>query len=99
MASAARDTPMLQPSVKDTNLPVEVRLGFVKKVYGILVTMLGISFAIAAPFVFMKHDAIKFMNANPWIPIAAGVLLLLHQIVNIAMCFEACCGGGPCMRT
>lgn len=94
-----RDPPMLAQSVKDRNLPPQIRLGFVRKVYGLLGFMLVISFGLAAPFVFKPEQAIDFMNANPWITGLVTAVLLLHQCVNIAMCFESFCGGGPCQRT
>mmetsp|Transcript_50998 Transcript_50998/g.146444 ORF Transcript_50998/g.146444 Transcript_50998/m.146444 type:complete len:267 (-) Transcript_50998:203-1003(-) len=93
----ARETPMLQPSMKDSNLPLEIRLGFVKKVYGIMTAMLLVSFVIAAPFVFQRHETLTFMHQHAWIMGLASVFLLVHQIVNIALMFEMCCGGGPCM--
>mmetsp|Transcript_4970 Transcript_4970/g.12076 ORF Transcript_4970/g.12076 Transcript_4970/m.12076 type:complete len:266 (+) Transcript_4970:63-860(+) len=81
------------------NVPGDIRLGFVKKVYGILTAMLVVSFAIASPFVFNEHETMEFMDKNAWICAIVLGVLLLHQIVNIAMCFESCCGGGPCMDT
>merc|ERR1719469_802121 len=89
---------MVQLSVKDRNLPPKIRLGFVKKVYGILTAMLVVSFAVAAPFVFREHETMKFIKHHMWILAVTTVFLLIHQIVNIAMCFERCCGGGPCMK-
>lgn len=61
--------------------------------------MLLISFGLAAPFTFRTSEAMDFMNKHPYIIAIVSVVLLIHQVVNIAMCFEACCGGGPCMRT
>lgn len=86
-------------SVKDQNLPTEIRVGFVKKVYGILISMLVVSFAIASPFVFNEQKAMDFMDKNQWILVITSGVLLLHQVVNLAICFENCCGGGPCRRT
>jgi len=94
-----RETPMVQLSVKDRNLPPEIRLGFVKKVYGILTSMLVVSFTIASPFVFNEDETMEYMRKNTWIIGVTTMFLLIHQIVNIAICFESCCGGGPCMRT
>lgn len=98
MLASQRETPILQPSLKDSNLPLDIRLGFIKKVYAIMTTMLVISFGIASPFVFYKQDTLDFMNEHMWILAAVGVYLLINQIVNIAMMFEMCCGGGPCQR-
>mmetsp|Transcript_69707 Transcript_69707/g.130105 ORF Transcript_69707/g.130105 Transcript_69707/m.130105 type:complete len:240 (-) Transcript_69707:68-787(-) len=47
---------------KDT--AIEIRLGFVKKVYAILTTQLLATVVIAAPIVYAGKD---FVAANPWI--------------------------------
>eukprot|EP00747_Dinoflagellata_sp_TGD_P169035 gnl/TRDRNA2_/TRDRNA2_196881_c0_seq1.p1 gnl/TRDRNA2_/TRDRNA2_196881_c0~~gnl/TRDRNA2_/TRDRNA2_196881_c0_seq1.p1 ORF type:complete len:285 (+),score=51.04 gnl/TRDRNA2_/TRDRNA2_196881_c0_seq1:45-857(+) len=93
------DTQVMQMCVKDERMPAEIRLGFVKKVYGILIAMLMVSFTVVAPFVFDTSNTMKFMHENPWIYALSMFLLLVQQMVNIAMAFEACCGGGPCQRT
>ena len=50
---------VLQMSCKNTALPPEIRLGFVKKVYGILGTMLLITFGLAQFFVFQKEATLE----------------------------------------
>lgn len=90
------DTQVMQLCVKDPRMPVEIRLNFVKKVYGILIAMLVVSFAIVAPFVFNTVATLQFMEANQWILGLSIVLLLGQQMLNLAMSFEACCGGSGC---
>lgn len=83
----------VQMSVKDRNIPPEIRTRFVTKVYSLLCFMLLISFGIAAPFVFNPYGANDFLIANSWILPTVSILLLVQQMFNIAMLFEACCGG------
>lgn len=90
----ATSVAMMQQSVKSPDVPAEVRRGFVRKVYGILISMLVVSFAIAAPFVFRRHETVTFMQDHIWIVALTTAFLLLHQIINLAICLELCCGGG-----
>lgn len=83
----------VQMSVKDRNIPAEIRTAFVTKVYSLLVFMLLISFGIATPFVFQPDQALDFLQTNSWILPTVSILLLVQQMFNIAMLFEACCGG------
>merc|ERR1740121_2481873 len=48
-------------------MPADIRLGFVKKVYSLLICMLSISFVIATPFVFNPSAATEFMAERPWL--------------------------------
>lgn len=97
MAEAA-EVSMLQMSVKNPNLPADIRVGFVKKVYGLLTTMLLISFGLASPFVFFRDDSIDFVHKNWWIlGIAAGIMVIQY-IFNLVMVLEMCCGGGHLQR-
>lgn len=83
----------VQMCVKDANLPPEIRTNFVTKVYCLLLTMLLISFGIAAPFTFYPDATTDFMNEHPWIMGVAIAMLLVQQVLNMAIMFEACCGG------
>eukprot|EP00928_Gymnodinium_smaydae_P083015 TRINITY_DN66292_c0_g1_i1.p1 TRINITY_DN66292_c0_g1~~TRINITY_DN66292_c0_g1_i1.p1 ORF type:complete len:266 (+),score=33.11 TRINITY_DN66292_c0_g1_i1:67-798(+) len=67
--------------VKDA--AVEVRLGFIRKVYGILSVQLLLTTSIAAPICAMGND---WVQANQWMLIVSSVLLLG------TMCSMCCCG-------
>lgn len=95
-ATEARDVPMLEPSVKVRSVPSDIRLGFVKKVYGITATMLLLSFAVASVFVFDRDRAADVFSAHPWIFIGVSLFLLAHHIVNLVILGESCFGGGRC---
>ena len=55
---------MLQVSCKDAQLPPDLRLGFVKKVYGILGSMLLITFGLTTPFIFATEATMSFFKQN-----------------------------------
>jgi len=60
----------------------EVRMGFVRKVYGILSAQLLLTVAIAAPFQYMSEDQV----------VAAQPLLIISSIVLVGtMCAMCCC--------
>lgn len=96
--ASANDTPMIQASVRCRDVPADIRRNFVTKVYGILISMLIVSFGLASPFILDRNNAVKFTNENPWIVGVALTLLLLHQVFNLIICFNLLCGGGSCMR-
>lgn len=85
-------------STKDPHLPASLRLDFVKKVYGILIAMLVVSFAIVAPFVYNTASTLAFMKENSWIMAICMVLLAAHQALNMALSCEACVGGSSFMQ-
>jgi len=99
LSARDREVLVVQPASKCRDLPPEIRMNFVKKVYGILIAMLLISFGIVYPFVFNTRPTEEVMKRHPEILGICIVLLLAQQIVNIAMMLETCCGGGPCFRT
>lgn len=84
--------------MKDPHMPASVRLDFVKKVYGILIAMLVVSFAIVAPFVYNTKETLAFMQANSWILGLCTALLLIQQLCNMALGCEACVGGSSFMN-
>ena len=57
------DLNVVQMSCKNSALPPDIRLGFVKKVYGILGTMLLITFGLAQFFVFQRKPHWNFATA------------------------------------
>jgi len=93
------DTHILEMAMKDDRMPSHIRLDFVKKVYGILTAMLMVSFLIVSPFVFNTESTMLVMRNYPWIQGLCVVILLAHNLVNMAIAFEQCCGGGACTRT
>mmetsp|Transcript_134397 Transcript_134397/g.417690 ORF Transcript_134397/g.417690 Transcript_134397/m.417690 type:complete len:343 (-) Transcript_134397:184-1212(-) len=77
---------------KDPRLPPEVRLAFVKKVYGILFAMLLVTFAICTPFVFAAGKTMTFIQGHQWIIAVVGIILLAQYMFNMCMMCGAVCG-------
>ncbi|CAJ1369225.1 unnamed protein product [Effrenium voratum] len=93
------DLDVVQLSCKDAHLPPEVRLGFVKKVYGILGTMLLITFGITTPFIFATRDTLRFFHQNQWILYIVGGIVLAQLVFDLCMSCQLCCGGTGLIRT
>jgi len=87
------NTAILQTSVKDQNVPPEVRLNFVKKVYSIMAAMLCVSFSVATPFVFRKVPTLIWMSEHQWVTVTVNLFVLANILLNIAIRFEWCIGG------
>lgn len=93
-----QDVHILQMSLKNPLMPNEIRLDFIRKVYGILFAMLCVSFGIVLPFVVRTDQSMQFMAQHKWITTICLSLLLLQQFMNITMFACACCDGGQCLR-
>mmetsp|Transcript_74279 Transcript_74279/g.192990 ORF Transcript_74279/g.192990 Transcript_74279/m.192990 type:complete len:242 (+) Transcript_74279:95-820(+) len=82
MSSAAEGEPIYRREQMVKNAEVEVRMGFVRKVYGILSAQLLLTVAIATPFQYMSKQQV----------VAAQPLLIISCIVLVAtMCAMMCC--------
>lgn len=86
------DIQLVQSTKVSQHLPDYVRVAFIKKVYGLLLYMLVITFAMTAPFVFNTDKTMAFMKANPAIVGIATVCFLGFYAMNIALVFATCCG-------
>jgi len=86
-----RQINVLQRSCKDRSLPQELRLDFIKKVYGLVFYMLTITFVIASPFIFDTYTTMKYIQANAWIPTFAGVVFMGLYAMNMMVMFAYCC--------
>jgi len=102
MAARAENAPLLgdgghinvfeSASTDDKTLPDEIRVGFIKKTYGLLCYMLVITFGIATPFIFnTRADVTAFMVAHPWIPIVTGVTFLGLYLLNFCVMISMFC--------
>jgi len=89
---------IVQKSTKDRTLPKEIRINFVTKVYGIVFTMLLITFGIASPFVFDTNKTVQWMKAHIWIFYLCLVLLLVQHVFHICMSLEMCMGNGTLFK-
>jgi len=91
----SQDISILQRSCKDVNMPVQLRLDFIKKVYGLVMYMLAITFVIASPFIFDTDNTMNYLGLHPWIPAFAGVVFIGLYLMNMAVMFAMCfnCGG------
>merc|ERR1719424_472288 len=85
-------------SCKDPNMPAEIRTGFVKKVYGMVFWMLGITFGICVPFVFHTDATMKYMDANPAIMATAGGIFITFYVFNMCAMMSAMCGSTGCIQ-
>ena len=86
-------------SCKDSNLPPEIRLNFIKKVYGILGTMLLITFGISTPFIFATKATLDFFKVNVWILYIVYAIVIAQLIFNFAMSCQMCCGGSSLLQS
>lgn len=84
---------MYQRSCRDAFLPLDVRLAFVKKVYGILMLMLIVSFGISCPFVFARDATLKWFFHHSWVLVIISVILIAQYVANTCMACEMCFGG------
>jgi len=75
----------------DKNLPPEIRLGFVKKTYGLLFYMLTITTVIASPFVIDRDGALEFMHTHQWISGLAGLCFMGLYMMNSMLMFALVC--------
>eukprot|EP00747_Dinoflagellata_sp_TGD_P185446 gnl/TRDRNA2_/TRDRNA2_42004_c0_seq1.p1 gnl/TRDRNA2_/TRDRNA2_42004_c0~~gnl/TRDRNA2_/TRDRNA2_42004_c0_seq1.p1 ORF type:complete len:270 (+),score=49.21 gnl/TRDRNA2_/TRDRNA2_42004_c0_seq1:25-810(+) len=87
-----------EPAMKVGEVPPEVRTDFVKKVYGLVIAMLLITFGIASPFVFYSTEARVWVQKYLWVVIVAFVVLLFIHIYHFMMICEMCCGGTKLRR-
>eukprot|EP00931_Biecheleriopsis_adriatica_P090888 TRINITY_DN647_c0_g1_i2.p1 TRINITY_DN647_c0_g1~~TRINITY_DN647_c0_g1_i2.p1 ORF type:complete len:238 (-),score=52.73 TRINITY_DN647_c0_g1_i2:10-723(-) len=77
---ASETTPMIETQLKAADR--DVRMGFVRKVYGILGVQLLLTVAIALPFQFMALKAVQSMS---WL------LYLSTGVMLATMCSLVCC--------
>lgn len=84
---------VLQLSCRDQALPPEIRLNFIKKVYGILGAMMVITFGISTPFIFKTDATLSFFSRNVWILYIAAGIVIAQVIFDLAMSCQMCCGG------
>lgn len=75
--------------VKD--LPADIRLGFIKKVYGLTLYMIVCSAAVSAPFVARPDDTLDWMQQHPYVPIGCSILFLGFYVFNLLMISSAVC--------
>jgi len=74
------------------SLPGEIRVGFIKKVYGLLFYMLSITFAICTPFIFQPRQTGVWLDHNPWLPTTCSVLMGAFYLFNMCMIGAMCTG-------
>jgi len=89
---------VLQNTESAKNVPAEVRRDFVVKVYGLVITMLLISFGLASPFVFKQAVMDKWIFEHAWVLWTCAGFLLLQHVFHMALMMEMVCGGGACMK-
>lgn len=89
---------ILQRSTSDSSLPKEIRIEFVQKVYGIVIAMLLLTFAISSPFVFDTQNTIQFMKAHLWILFLCFALLIVQHLLHLCMMLEMCAGSSEIFK-
>ena len=90
---------VVQLTCRDAQLPPEIRLGFVKKVYGILGMMLVLTFGVSSPFVFAKDATLEFFQNHVWILYIVAAVVLAQIVFDVAMSCQMCCGGTSLVQT
>jgi len=85
----AEDVAILQ--CNDPTLPPEIRLGFIKKTYGLVLYMITITFGIATPFIFATESTVAFLDAHAWIGQAVSLSFSLLYGLNFVLCFAIMC--------
>jgi len=82
----ANDNAPLNGQSIDKEISAQIRLGFVRKVYGILTSQLLVTAAIAVPFQRVPRE---WLIANKWI-LAVSVILNLIVMCAMMCCQKAC---------
>mmetsp|Transcript_11547 Transcript_11547/g.24283 ORF Transcript_11547/g.24283 Transcript_11547/m.24283 type:complete len:249 (+) Transcript_11547:55-801(+) len=80
----AEAEPLVPPMRLSKDVPAEVRVGFVRKVYSILTVQLLLTTAIAAP---LQRASTQWVNNNQWL------LFLSLALMIASMCSMCFCGG------
>jgi hypothetical protein len=75
----------------DRNMPPEIRLGFIKKTYGLLFYMLTITSVIASPFVIDRDGALLFMRTHQWVSGLCGLVFMGLYAMNSMLMFALMC--------
>ena len=88
----------VQHSCRDGTLPPEIRLGFVKKVYGILGLMLLLTFSISLPFIFQRESTLGFFRSHSWLLYLIIGIVFAQIVFDIAMSCQLCCGGSGLLQ-
>lgn len=71
-------------------MPASVRLGFIRKVYGIVTAMLLVSLSAAVPFVLWGDAATGFLRSHPWIYWASFAVFLSQMLANLFLVTAGC---------
>lgn len=69
------------------------------QVYGILGTMLLITFGISTPFIFLTDATLKFFSTHVWILYIAAGIVIAQLLFNLAMSCQMCCGGSSLLQS
>jgi FtsH-binding integral membrane protein len=95
MATQDVEIGLVEASREVKDLPAEIRLGFIKKVYGLMLYMVVLSGCASAPFVAAPDKTLAWMDKHPYVPIACGVLFLGFYLFNLVMISTALCCRSP----
>ena len=90
---------VMQLSCRDACLPPDIRLGFVKKVYGIVGMMLVLTFGTSLPFVFATKATLDFFQQHVWILYIVAAVVLAQLVFDLAMSCQMCCGGSSLLQS
>lgn len=89
MAQSGDQVAVLQCS--DPNVPSEIRIGFVKKTYGLVLYMLLITFGIASPFIFATEDTARFFARHSSLGAACAFVFVGLYVMNFMLMFAVMC--------
>lgn len=95
MAAQDVEIGLVEASREVKDLPADIRLGFIKKVYGLTLYMVALSACASAPFVAAPAATLNWMDQHPYVPIACGVLFMGFYVFNLVMVSAAVCCRSP----
>lgn len=75
----------------DPSIPDEIRVGFIKKTYGLVLYMLVITFSIASPFIFATESTNRFFQQNPALSTLAMLVFVTLYAMNFMLVFAVMC--------
>eukprot|EP00927_Polykrikos_kofoidii_P079601 TRINITY_DN76391_c0_g1_i1.p1 TRINITY_DN76391_c0_g1~~TRINITY_DN76391_c0_g1_i1.p1 ORF type:complete len:304 (-),score=47.36 TRINITY_DN76391_c0_g1_i1:80-970(-) len=84
--------PVVEQTTDVKAVPLEIRRGFIRKVYGILFCMLLLSFSIVLPFVLRPEESLAFCVNHRYILWLCIGFLAIQTMINYCVMAEIMCG-------
>lgn len=94
----AESEPIIAPPCRSKNLPPQIRVAFISKVYGLVMYMLMITFAVASPFVFRPMETKLFFMQHQSLGILTSAVFVCLYAINFCVMGSMLCGNGGFMN-